>query len=102
MKIRLLLVLVGLPISFALPIFAQQTNTPDTDRVRFKFQDITNANDPTFNQELGITNAGVIAGYFGSGAAEHPNNDSTLVRPDNTHFDFSHENFPAPLHTHCR
>ena len=29
MKIRLLLALVGLAISFALPTFAQQTNTPD-------------------------------------------------------------------------
>jgi hypothetical protein len=29
MEIRLLLALVGLPISFALPTFAQQTNTPD-------------------------------------------------------------------------
>jgi uncharacterized protein (TIGR02246 family) len=29
MKIRLLLTLVGLAISFALPTFAQQTNTPD-------------------------------------------------------------------------
>ena len=29
MKIRLLFALVGLAISFALPTFAQQTNTPD-------------------------------------------------------------------------
>ena len=29
MKIRLLLILVGLAISFALPTFAQQTNAPD-------------------------------------------------------------------------
>ena len=29
MKIRLLLALIGLAISFALPTFAQQTNTPD-------------------------------------------------------------------------
>ena len=32
MKICLLLALVGLAISFALPTFAQQTNTPDTDQ----------------------------------------------------------------------
>ena len=30
MKIRLLLVLAGLAIGFALPTFAQQTNSPDT------------------------------------------------------------------------
>jgi hypothetical protein len=29
MKIRLLLALAGLAIGFALPAFAQQTNTPD-------------------------------------------------------------------------
>lgn len=80
-KICLQLALVGLAISVALPIFAQQTNTPDTDKVRFKFQAITNANDPTFNQELGINNSGVIAGYFGSGAAGHPNKGYTVVRP---------------------
>src|SRR6266404_9377176 len=99
MKIRLVLAFVGLGISFALPIFAQQTNTPDTDKVRFKFQDITNANDPTFNQELGINNAGVIAGYFGSGAAGHPNKGYTVVRPYNTQLDFTNENFPGSFQT---
>src|SRR5260370_5683609 len=99
MKIRLLLALAGLAISFALPIFAQQTNTPDTDKVLFKFQDITNADDPTFNQELGINNAGVIAGYFGSGAAGHPNKSYTVVRPYNTQLDFTNENFPGSVQT---
>src|SRR5271165_4144390 len=32
-----------------------------------------NAKDLTFNQLLGINDEGVIAGYFGSGAAGHPN-----------------------------
>src|SRR5258707_15713958 len=99
MKIRLLLALVGLAISFALPIFAQQTNTPATAKVRFKFRDITNANDPTFNQELGINNARVIAGYFGSGAAGHPNKGYTVVRPYNTQLDFTNENFPGSVQT---
>src|SRR5260370_26840032 len=99
MKIRLLLALVGLAISFALPIFAQQTNTPATAKVRFKFRDITNANDPTFNQELGINNARVIAGYFGSGAAGHPNNGYTVLGPYNTQLDFTNENFPGTIQT---
>ena len=98
-KIRLQLALVGLSISFALPTFAQQTNTPDTDKVRFKFQDITNTNDPTFNQELGINDAGVIAGYFGSGAAGHPNKGYTVVRPYNAQSDFTNENFPGSVQT---
>src|SRR5260370_22179625 len=99
MKIRLLLALVGLAISFALPIFAQQTNTPDTDKVRFKFQDITNANDPTFNQELGINNTGVIVGYFGSGAAGHPNKGYIVVRPYHTQLDFTNENLHGSVQT---
>jgi hypothetical protein len=99
MKIRLLLTLVGLAISFALPIFAQQTNTPATTKVRLKFQDIANANDPTFNQELGINNAGEIVGYFGSGAAGHPNKGYTAIQPYNTQSDFTNENFPGSVQT---
>ena len=51
MKIRLLLTLAGLAISFALPTFAQQTNTPDPQlREQFlalakKFDDAWNNND---------------------------------------------------------
>jgi hypothetical protein len=39
MKIRCLLALVGLTISFALPAFAQQTNTPDP-QLRQKLLDV--------------------------------------------------------------
>jgi len=39
MKIRCLLALVGLAISFALPAFAQQTNTPDP-QLRQKLLDV--------------------------------------------------------------
>src|SRR5260221_1659752 len=99
MKIRLPLALVGLAIRFALPIFAQQTNTPATAKVRFKFQDISNGNDATFNQELGINNTGVIVGYVGSGAAGHPNKGYTVVRPYNTQLDFTNENFPGSVQT---
>ena len=51
MKIRLLLALVGLAISFALPTFAQQKNTPDPQlRQRLvalvkKYDDAFNKND---------------------------------------------------------
>ena len=37
--------------------------------------------DPTFNQLLGINDSGVISGYFGSGAAGHPNTAYTLAPP---------------------
>ena len=51
MKIRLVLALVGLAISFALPTFAQQTNTPDPQlRQQFvaffkKFDEVRKSND---------------------------------------------------------
>jgi ketosteroid isomerase-like protein len=51
MKIRLLLVLVGLAIIFAVPTFAQQTNTPDPqlrqqlERLAKSFEDAWNSND---------------------------------------------------------
>ena len=51
-----------------------------------RFTNVVNPADPTFNQELGINNAGVIAGYIGSGVPGHPNQGYTttttnLVRP---------------------
>ena len=51
MKIRILLTLVGLAISFALPSFAQQTNKPDPQlreqllALAKKFEDAWNSND---------------------------------------------------------
>ena len=37
-------------------------------RTAYSFRTVDNAADLTFNQLLGISNQGVIAGYFGSGA----------------------------------
>ena len=63
------------------------------------FQDVINNNDPTFNQELGINNAGTIAGYFGSGAAGHPNRGYTVVAPYTSQANFTAENFPGSVQT---
>jgi hypothetical protein len=54
--------------------------------------------DLTFNQLLGINNQGVIAGYFGSGAAGHPNKGYALVPPF-AQRDFRNENFPGAAQT---
>ena len=62
----------------------------------FTFQNIVNNNDVTFNQELGINSAGMIAGYFGSGAAGHPNKGYTTVLP---YTSFTNENFPGSVQT---
>ena len=54
--------------------------------------------DLTFNQLLGINNNGVIAGYFGSGEAGHPNKGYVL-RPPFAQGDFRNENFPGSVQT---
>jgi hypothetical protein len=59
------------------------------------FQTLDNPVDPTFNQLLGINNSGTIAGYFGSGAAGHPNKGYTLVPPSS----YTNENFPGSVQT---
>jgi probable HAF family extracellular repeat protein len=54
--------------------------------------------DVTFNQLLGINNEGAIAGYFGSGAAGHPNKGYVLRAPF-AQPDFGNENFPHSVQT---
>jgi hypothetical protein len=62
----------------------------------YVFQDIINPGDPTFNQVLGINSSGEIAGYFGSGAALHPNQGYTTMPP---YTSFTTENFPGSVQT---
>ena len=60
------------------------------------FTTIDNFADPTFNQLLGINNAGVISGYYGSGAQGHPNQGYTIAPPYTT---FVPENLPGSVQT---
>jgi hypothetical protein len=62
----------------------------------YTFNDIINPADPTFNQELGINNAGMIAGYNGSGAPGHPNQGYTTTTAGTS---FTPENFPGSVQT---
>lgn len=64
----------------------------------YAFQNIINNSDATFNQELGINSSGEIAGYFGSGAAGHPNKGYTVV-PPYSQTNFTNENFPGSVQT---
>jgi len=48
---------------------------------RYSFSTFDDAGDAAFNQLLGINNNGHIAGYFGSGAAGHPNRGYILRPP---------------------
>ena len=81
---------------------AGATSTPSqvSSSLAGNYQIVTlnDARDLTFNQLLGINNEGVIAGYFGSGAAGHPNKGYALVPPFAQN-DFLNENFPGSAQT---
>ena len=64
----------------------------------YSFVTLDNANDPTFNQLLGINDEGVIAGYFGSGMAGHPNKGYVLL-PRHGQHSYLNENFPGSVQT---
>src|ERR1700685_757163 len=60
----------------------------------YSFQTLNNHRDVTFNQLLGIDNAGLIAGYLGSGIAMPPNKGYVLA-PQYHQSDYVNENFPG-------
>lgn len=64
----------------------------------YAFTTIDNPADLTFNQLLGMNNRGVIASYFGSGAANHPNKGYELTRHA-AGFTIASENFPGSVQT---
>jgi hypothetical protein len=64
---------------------------------KYSFQTIDNPRDLTFNQLLGINDEGMISGYFGSGAAGHPNK-GYVIPPFDRHY-FINENFPGSVQT---
>jgi CHRD domain len=66
--------------------------------VSYQFAALDNQQDATFNQLLGISGAGTIAGYFGSGAAGHPNK-GYLLFPPYGQGNYVNENFPGSVQT---
>lgn len=64
----------------------------------YQFVTLGSHQDRTFNQLLGINNAGVIAAYFGSGAKGHPNKGYVLHSPY-AQGDIVSENFPHSVQT---
>jgi len=60
----------------------------------YGFRTLDDTADPTFNQLLGINDAGLIAGYFGSGAQGHPNMGYQLSGTS-----YRSENFPGSAQT---
>lgn len=79
----------------AVAVLVAGTFSQPVHAANFSFQTLDNGADPTFNQLLGINNAGTIAGYFGSGAAGHPNQGYTLAPPAS----YTNENFPGSRQT---
>ena len=76
---------------------ATATATP-TAIAGYRFSTLDNVKDVTFNQLLGINNHGLIAGYFGSGAAGHPNKGYKLFPPYGEG-NYANENFPGSVQT---
>jgi len=81
--------------ALALTVPAASASTIDNSSA-YSFRTIDNPRDLTFNQLLGINDLGEIAGYFGSGAAGHPNQG--YVIPPFRHA-FVSENFPGSVQT---
>ena len=70
-------------------------NSASDHHFGYSFSTLDNAADPTFNQLLGINDGGTIAGYFGSGAAGHPNQGYLLRRSDR----YVSENYTGSVQT---
>jgi hypothetical protein len=64
----------------------------------YNFTTLDNQADPTFNQLLGINQHGLIAGYFGSGMAGHPNQGYLLTAPYGQ-ANYRSENWPESTQT---
>jgi hypothetical protein len=75
---------------------ASAMTVPDASP-NYTFRTFDNQADPTFNQLLGINQLGLISGYFGSGAAGHPNKGYLLG--DDGQGGYRNENFPGSAQT---
>ena len=84
---------------FGLPQATMSGRFAPSANKNYLFTTLNNQADPTFNQLLGINNAGIISGYFGSGAdAQHPNKGYVLM-PPYSQSNYVNENFPGSAQT---
>lgn len=86
-----------IPSLYRAPISQLLPDNARPDRA-ITFRTLDDRRDLTFNQLLGINNSGVICGYFGSGAAGHPNKGYTLRAPFAQN-NYRNENFPGSIQT---
>jgi len=87
---------VGLAGAASASTVSNSTASTSTASTSYRFETLNNNHDVTFNQLLGINDQGLIAGYFGSGAAGHPN-QGYLLEPN--HIQYLNENFPGSVQT---
>lgn len=88
---RIKIALFGLSMAAGLAVAA----TPCANAGSYNFTTYDNPADLTFNQLLGINNAGTIVGYFGSGATGHPNQGYVFTPPSS----YTQENFLGSAQT---
>lgn len=70
------------------------------EHTTYDFHTFDNPADLTFNNLLGINNKGLIAGFYGSGAAEHPNQGYLLTTSEPfTSGTFHSVQFPGAVQT---
>ena len=80
------------------PAFAATAAQHTAAVTSYTFTTLNDQSDPTFNQLLGINRHNVISGYFGSGAAGHPNK-GYLLNPPYGQGNYVNENFPGSAQT---
>ncbi len=88
--------ILGLGVVVASAAAAAGAALPDAS-ANYSFATLNNPADTTFNQLLGINASGLIAGYFGSGMAGHPNKGYTL--PNDGHGAYVNENVSGAAQT---
>jgi hypothetical protein len=101
-RLRLIGGVVGAALALGAPVAAGAATgpaaTPPDGSSNFAFQTLNDHRDVTFNQLLGIDNGGLIVGYFGSGAAGHPNKGYRLGKPYGQG-SYRNENYPHSRQT---
>jgi hypothetical protein len=70
----------------------------ETTANRYRFRTLDDPADRTYNNLSGINDAGVISGYYGSGASGHPSQGYTLGPPYKTS-NYTSENYPRSAQT---
>ena len=88
----------AVPVIGAGAVASPALATAQPSASRYNFTTLDNRADPTFNQLLGINQHGLIAGYFGSGMAGHPNQGYLLTAPYGQ-ANYRSENWPESTQT---